>query len=108
MLEALAAGLNVLVPITGSTSEYMKDIYQHGGSEHILYVPSQIVNISGKCENNIDINQLLHVILNYDFKKAKNNYDKMHTFIEENYSWNHVSKLLYNHFVSIIDYYKLN
>jgi glycosyltransferase involved in cell wall biosynthesis len=106
MLEALASGLNVLVPITGSTSEYMTDIYHHGGSEHILYVPSHIMNYSDKCENNIDINQLLHVILAYDFKKAKHNYEKMHAFIEENYSWNQVSKLLYNHFVTIIDQYR--
>jgi hypothetical protein len=82
----------------------MNDIYTHGGSEFITYVPSEVQNIGGRCENKIDINHIVHILLNTNFKKTHSDesYNKMSHFIEENYSWNRVSHYLFDYFNFIL------
>jgi glycosyltransferase involved in cell wall biosynthesis len=106
-LESLASGLHVIVPTTGSTKEYIKDIYENGGSDLIHYVDSFITvdTNTNNIQNSIDINNLIKTILENEtkYKMPKNNYDKMKEFIEQEYSWNKVSELLYKYFCDIIN-----
>jgi glycosyltransferase involved in cell wall biosynthesis len=107
-LEALASGLPVVIPITGSTKEYMEDIYTNGGSDFIFYVKSQIVkHDNGMCQNSIDMNDLIRVLLENEqrFKEARMsaNYSGMQSFIEKNYSWNKVAELLKDYFSYIVN-----
>lgn len=121
-LEALSAGLPVMISSTGSTKEYMLDIYNNGGSEYIFYIDSEVIDVGeGKRQNNIDFMKLLHLVTNNekkiidlknsringegtftkDFDKRQGNVEKyrqMKSYIEENYSWNKVAQLLYDYF----------
>lgn len=106
MLEALASGLNVLVPRTGSTKEYMNDIYNNGGDEYIYYVDSSVVqDPNGLCQNNITMNNLMSTLLNNEekFKQVKLNdsYTKVKSYIEKDYSWFKVAELLYDYLKKI-------
>ena len=104
-LEALACGLNVLVPKTGSTKEYMNDIYDNGGNNNIYYVNSEIVKLNNELKiNNIDGNHLLQVLINFENQyKANMNIDQtqMFEYIKRQYSWDEISHQLYNHLKSI-------
>lgn len=108
MLESLAAGLNVLVPSTGSTKEYIEDIYKNGGEEYIFCIHSNVVmDPNGLCQNNITINNVMSGLLNNEekFKKVKPNYvySKMKKYIEKEYSWYTVAELLYNYLRDIVE-----
>jgi glycosyltransferase involved in cell wall biosynthesis len=108
MLEALAAGLNVLVPRSGSTHEYMNDIYNNSGDNYIFYVDSDvIVDSNGLCQNNITMNNLMSTLLNNEklFKEVKNEetYKNMKSYIEKDYSWYKVSELLYSYLNDIVN-----
>lgn len=99
VLEALSSGLSVLVPKTGSTKEYIDSIYSNGGNESIFYVDSSVtIDQVGLCQNIITIDNLVNTIINSDFKKEKNSYNKMLDFINKELSWNHASTLLYDYF----------
>ena len=106
MLEAISCGLNVLVPRTGSTKEYIDAIYQNGGKELITYVDSQVGMdpSNGFCQNIIKIDDLVKSILNIDFSKnqSETNYKQMIKFIERDLSWSHVSTLLFDYFNYIV------
>jgi glycosyltransferase involved in cell wall biosynthesis len=104
-LESLASGLNVIVPRTGSTKEYIQDIYENGGSDFIHYVDSFIsIDNANNLQNSIDLKDLIKTILENEekYKAQKNNYDKMKQFIDKEYSWNKVSELLYKYFCDIV------
>jgi glycosyltransferase involved in cell wall biosynthesis len=106
-LEALACGLKVLVPKTGSTEKYINDIYNNGGKDSIYYVNSEIITINGELKtNNIDGNHLLSVMINFEndvLKNKKNENEKqMFEYIKANYSWDTISTQLYNHFMTLI------
>ena len=112
-LEALSAGLPVMISKTGSTKEYMSDLYNNGGSEHIFYIDSEVIDVGdNKKQNNIDFMKLLNLITENDpvIKKLQGlrnsggveSYKKMNQYILENYSWNKVSELLYDYFMYII------
>lgn len=108
MLEALASGLNVLVPRTGSTKEYMLDIYNNGGQEYIFYVESnKTIDMVGLCQNNITMNNLLSTLINNESKikqtKTVDTYMKMKKFIDSDYSWYKVSELLYEYLKDIVN-----
>lgn len=107
-LEALSSGLNVLVPRTGSTEEYMNDIHSNGGQSFIYYVNSVVVPLNENNEkmiNSIKINDVVAALI--DFSKTlqidtvKDN-KKMFNHITINYSWNKVSTLLYDYFLEIL------
>ena len=103
-LEALTAGLPVLVPETGSTREYMFDLYTHGGINYITYVKSKVIDINGMRQNTIDINDLINTINEKEshlinMKVERNKEHKLlRSFIEENYSWDKIAELLYDYF----------
>lgn len=107
-LESLASGLHVIVPKSGSTKEYIQDIYKNGGSDFIHYVQSFVIMDSnnGNLQNTIEVNDLVKTILESEpqFKKPKDNYSQMISFIKNEYSWNKVSELLYEYFCDIVDY----
>ena len=107
MMESLAAGLNVLVPRSGSTHEYMNDIYSNGGEDYIFYVDSEVVvDPNGLCQNNITMNNLMSTLLNNEekFKIPKSNdiYTNMKQYIEKDYSWYKVAELLYDYLNDIV------
>ena len=108
-LEALSAGLPVAIPQTGSTKEYIRDIYNNGGEEHVLYIPSKVVEDErGFKQNNIDFKDLLDVFLENETKirdlqkrrshEGISSYNGMKAFINENYSWNKVAELMFSYF----------
>jgi len=108
MLEALAAGLHVLVPQTGSTKEYIEDIYNNGGEPFITYVDSLItVDSMGMCQNSIPMNNLMSSLLNNESKikskKSRLSYITMKKYIETNYSWYKVAELLYTYLDDIVE-----
>lgn len=109
MLESLCAGLNILVPRTGSTKEYIEDIYINGGGgeEFITYVDSSvIINHEGKYMNSIRIDDLINTLLMNEAKikrvKSEHSYLLMKNYIDEHYSWYKVAELLYFHLVDIV------
>ena len=107
-LEALAAGTCVVVPRTGSTKEYMEDIYKNSGNHYIYYVNSNVIHVGeGRHQNQIEIGDLVNCILENEqkIKKMKNDeihYKNMKKYIEKDYSWNKVSDLLMDYFRFII------
>lgn len=101
MLEALAAGLRVLVPKTGSTEKYISDIYTNNGQDHITFVNSHVITENGLSQNNITVDDLLTSINNINFTTQPSNYDKMITFINEKLSWSYASTLLFDYFKDI-------
>jgi glycosyltransferase involved in cell wall biosynthesis len=102
-LEALACGLNVLVPKTGSTKEYMEDIFNNGGEKTIHYVNSEVTTLGDNMKiNNIDGNHLLSVCLEFEKKyKEKHDQSQMFEFINKQYSWDAISHQLYSHLYSL-------
>jgi glycosyltransferase involved in cell wall biosynthesis len=108
MLESLAAGLNVLVPRSGSTHEYMNDIYNNGGEPFIYYIDSEVtVDPNGLCQNNITMNNLMSTLLinEQKFKQVKSveTYTNMKKYIENDYSWYKVAELLYDYLDDIVE-----
>lgn len=104
-LEALSAGLPVLVPMTGSTKEYIKDIYNNGGREYITYVKSVEVQVTmtGFKQNHIDVKDLIKTLVEremyiHKMKEDRYKYNGLKDrYIRDNYSWYKVSELLYNY-----------
>jgi glycosyltransferase involved in cell wall biosynthesis len=108
-LEALSANLPVMVPMTGSTKEYMEDIYNNGGKEYIYYIKSQVINVgNGLQQNDIMMESLLNTLLENENKIREIKGNKvenkdMSAFIKKEYSWSRVSELLYDYFMYIIN-----
>lgn len=110
ILEAIKAGSDVLLPITGSTKEYAELIYNNGGSEFIHYTKSKVVTLeNGMSQNQIELQDLLDCMLSFETKLQerrvngdKRDYNKMVKIIEKELSWNKVSELLVNYFEDII------
>lgn len=114
-LEALAAGLPVMIPTTGSTKEYINDIYNNGGEKYIIYVDSNVTEMGNnmKC-NNIKLETVVKTLLGNEdkikslkFMRNSNNvtlYETMRHYIVNNYSWNNVAHLLYDYFTYIITF----
>jgi len=113
-LESLSAGLPVMISSTGSTKEYIQDIYKNGGDKHIIYIESSVVEIGNqmKC-NNINLDTVINTLLNNEehikyMKMLRNSnnielYNTMRHFIVNNYSWNNVADLLFNYYKYIIE-----
>ncbi len=98
-LEALATGTCVVVPRTGSTKEYIEDIYANGGSAYIHYVDSKVIDNENGKVNEIKIDDLMNVVLS--FKKLGQGLDsaQMVEYIKQKYSWFNVADLLYEYFL---------
>jgi glycosyltransferase involved in cell wall biosynthesis len=111
VLESLSSGLNVLVPRTGSTKEYIEEIYNNDGSEYITYVDSEVaMDSTGMCENIITVENILNtLVLNESklkLKKPEQIYNKMMKYIKKDLSWDKVSELLFNYFRDILELQK--
>jgi glycosyltransferase involved in cell wall biosynthesis len=109
VLESLSAGLPVIVPKTGSTKEFMDDIYANGGGEHYIhYINSQIgKNQYGMHQNIIEMDDLVSVLLTLNTttgnrRYGDSEYRKLRGFISQNYSWERVAEMLYSYFEEII------
>jgi glycosyltransferase involved in cell wall biosynthesis len=103
-LEALACGTRTLVPRTGSTKEYIDDIYANGGSKHIYYIDSKAIVQENRYINDISFNSLYQTVLSFnpDEFGLDCHRNDMIAYINKMYSWDHVSGLLYNYFIDII------
>jgi glycosyltransferase involved in cell wall biosynthesis len=104
-LEALAAGLPVLVPTTGSTRDYIEAIYNNGGNEYITYVDSVVdMDQHGLCQNTITPENLLHVLntTNFTARDKKRGYAQMIGYINKELSWDYASTLLFDYFNDIV------
>lgn len=109
-LESLASGLPVLIPKTGSTKEYISNIYNNGGEKFVYYLDSEVINIGNDMrQNNITLQTIINTLVNNEpnlraLQKLRNqnendmSYLKMKEYIENNYSWNKVSELLFEYF----------
>jgi glycosyltransferase involved in cell wall biosynthesis len=105
-LECLSSGCKVIVPRTGSTKEYIDDIYSRGGKDFIMYVNSEVHTFQGGLKQNvIDVRELTEVIIknkgNYK-SKSTDGYKEMRMYIESAYSWNRVSRLLFDYLKTIV------
>ena len=98
-LEALSCGLNVLVPRTGSTKEYIENIYINGGSHNIYYVNSRVTTTPDELKiNHIEGDAILSVLLNFEHQyREPVDQTQMFNYIQSNYSWNNISHQLYNY-----------
>jgi glycosyltransferase involved in cell wall biosynthesis len=107
MLEALASGLRVLVPRTGSASDYIDPIYKNGGESYIYYVDSVVIQDgAGLYKNQIDTSSIIN-ILSKNISNIKTTLDDktyllLKKYIKKNYSWYKISTDLYNYFRDII------
>jgi glycosyltransferase involved in cell wall biosynthesis len=107
MLEALASGLRVLVPRTGSASDYIDPIYKNGGEPYIYYVDSVVIQDgAGLYKNQIDTSSIIN-ILSKNISNIKTTLDDktyllLKKYIKKNYSWYKISTDLYNYFRDII------
>ena len=105
-LECLSSGCKVIVPTTGSTMGYINDIYLHGGKDFITYVTSEVHTFQGGLKQNvIDVRELTRVIVEHKENYKSDNldaYKEMQRYIESEYSWNKVSKLLYDYLKTIV------
>lgn len=113
-LEALSAGLPVMISSTGSTKEYIEDIYNNGGKDYIIYVESSVMVLQNgfKC-NNIKLETVIKTLVeneshinNMKFMRDGNNvtpYQSIREFIVKNYSWSNVASLLFDYFKYIVN-----
>jgi glycosyltransferase involved in cell wall biosynthesis len=102
-LEALTAGRRVLVPITGSTKQYINDIYNNGGSDFITYANSVVVTTNtGESYNHIEESDLISAILSVDTHSDLDS-AKMIEYISKSYSWSKAADLLYKYFLYILE-----
>lgn len=98
-LEALACGVPVMVPETGSTEDYINDI-EKIAPEYIWKIKSSVICQDGRYSNNIDFNSLYGRLINFcanfcaifSKKNDPNDPKKLLKHIEENYSWNKVAE----------------
>jgi glycosyltransferase involved in cell wall biosynthesis len=107
MLEALASGLRVLVPRTGSASDYIDPIYKNGGESYIHYVDSTVIRDNmGLYKNQIYTQDIINILSKNmkDIKEVRGDktYLLMKKYIKKNYSWYKISNDLYNYFLDII------
>jgi glycosyltransferase involved in cell wall biosynthesis len=107
MLEALASGLRVLVPRTGSACDYIDPIYKNGGKSYIYYVDSVVIQDgSGLYKNQIDKSSIINIlsknICDIKITLDDKTYLLLKKYIKNNYSWYKVSTDLYNYFMDII------
>lgn len=104
MLEALASGMNIVIPMTGATKEYMKDIYDNGGNSFITYISSEIASNDINIYNFFRSDDILNAVLQSIDKnrmKTEEEYATLSAYIRDNYSWSKVSEHLYSLFTKL-------
>ena len=109
VLEALTAGLHVLVSDHGSTEGYIQDILTNvPTAENVIHkIPVKVVEIDNKKMNKINVVDVANLVLNKQLilkqKQNENDYIKLFKYIEKDYSWKAVSEQLCEHMISIIN-----
>jgi glycosyltransferase involved in cell wall biosynthesis len=104
-LEALASGLHVMVPQTGSTRNYTKDIEENGGNNFIHYIESSVASLpNGYLQNVINVENIVKALQSFKDARSRMSYkdEVMRQYIVQNYSWHKVSHLLFNYFQDIV------
>lgn len=106
VLEALACGLPVIIPETGSTKEYIDDI-DNNSHNYIYKIKSDVVidDIENKY-NIIDVNNLLNAIETYEKNRnniTEENYNELKEFLINNYDWEKIVENLYEYFNFIVN-----
>lgn len=106
MLEALSSGLRILVPQTGSTSDYINQILNseiHEQAKNYIYFVNSYVSCDGNglMQNNISVNDLIHSINSINFNKNISETEIVN-YIDKHLSWNYVSTLLYEYIIDIL------
>lgn len=108
VLEALTAGLHVIVSDHGSTEGYIGDILRNveSSSNVIHQIPVQVVEFDTKKMNKINVMDIVNIIVKriHDFKNKQtdDDYKKLFDYIGKDYSWEAVSKQLCEHMISLI------
>jgi len=95
VLEALAAGLPVMVPETGSTREFINEIVEHGSGERfVLKVPSTVGrHADGSMQNVMNLKDIVEMVVSnraqlHSMKIERfSAYPHLHAQIEERFSW---------------------
>ena len=109
-LEAIATDMKVIITEGGSTDFFVKDILNNVKhiKNNIFLVPSKLKPIGdGKEMLEINCNELVQICLkSIETLKIQGStsygYRQLIEFIDEKYSWNAISKDLYNYFQEII------
>lgn len=106
VLEALACGLPVIVPETGSTKEYINDI--DNNSKNFIYkIKSNVITDSiGNKSNYIDIQELMISIDNFQNNRnniSETDYKELKNYLVLNYDWSVIVKYLYEYFNFIVN-----
>ena len=89
VLEALSVGVKVIVPETGSTSDFIdkiKELYP----EFVISVGSTVVESGGKFMNNINVNDVLIKLANNPVNRPDPT--ALRNYIIENYSWKTITE----------------
>lgn len=106
-LEALSAGLPVLVPETGSTQDYINDISSHCNTEKMIYkVKSTVIkaniNTPEKYSyiNDIKLEDIIDTMLSFKRNGPANSESirQVYDYIGQNYSWKNSCQQLLNIF----------
>lgn len=98
-LECLSTGTTVILPETGSTVDYTSKVMKVS-PDSVIQLPSKVVFIDNKYQNELNLDDLLNCIINY--AKPTEKYHELRKLIEKELSWDYVSKKLHDLFKEIV------
>lgn len=110
VLEAITAGLHVLVSDRGSTEGYIGDILKNvNSSDQVIHkIPVEVVNAdNNKKMNRINVVDIANLILrklpNLTRKQSEEDYNNLFNYISKDYSWTAVADQLSKHILTLIE-----
>jgi glycosyltransferase involved in cell wall biosynthesis len=110
VLESLATGCHVVVPRTGSTKEFVEDIYSNGGQHYISYIDSTVSFdlYTGLSQNEMTVESVVAAVTDaysktYKVQKPVGSYSRMKAHIEAKYSWSTVVGMLYQYLRDVVE-----
>lgn len=103
-LEALTAGMKLVISKTGSTSDYINNIINNTQSSNLIHlIDTKIVKCNNGMTNTYTIESLVNSIIQaINTRPTEQEISDVHSFIKNNYSWNNICEQLLNHFYDII------
>lgn len=112
-LEAISCGANLIITSTGSTSDYVDDIFDNYYSKlsqnnaavqsKIFKIKSKIEDDGEKCINNIDVQNLLDILVQ-GINNYKYNVDEsLIKYLQNNFSWDTMVDKKFEYFKKIIN-----